>query len=106
MARREVGTVWRIHKDEICLLAGRRAIDHRAGTLHPFGQLGAEPLIALLKDENPYVRSFAAEGLGELGDKRAVQRLIEVLKDEDEQVRQSATQALRKLGFQPSTDVQ
>jgi HEAT repeat protein len=70
------------------------------------GPPAVEPLIGVLKDENALVRSFAAEGLGELGDKRAVQPLVAVLKDEDEEVRRSATEALRKLGWQPGTDVE
>ena len=61
------------------------------------GPPAVEPLIGLLKDENVFLRSFAAKSLGELGDKRAVQPLIEMLKDEDEEVRQSATRALDKL---------
>jgi HEAT repeat protein len=67
------------------------------------GPPAVEPLIGVLKDENAHVRSFAAEGLGELGDKRSVQPLVALLKDEDEEVRRSATKALSKLGWQPGT---
>jgi len=70
------------------------------------GPPAVEPLIGLLKDKNAHVRSFAAEGLGELGDKRAVQPLVALLKDEDEEARQSATEALRKLGWQLGKDVE
>ncbi len=84
----------------------QRSVVKTLDALVKIGPPAVEPLIGVLKDENAYMRSFAAEGLGELGDKRAVQPLVEVLKDEDEQVRRSATESLRKLGWQPGTDVE
>jgi len=84
----------------------RRSVVKTLDVFVKIGPPAVEPLIGLLKDENAWLRSFAAEGLGELGDKRAVPPLVTMLKDEDEQVRQSATEALRKLGWQPGTAVE
>jgi HEAT repeat protein len=84
----------------------RRSAAKTLDALVKIGPLAVEPLISLLKDENSYMRSFAAKALGELGDKRAVQPLVEVLKDEDEQVRKWATEALHKLGWQSGTNVE
>ena len=53
-----------------------------------------------LKDPNAQVRMRACTGLGELGDKRAVQVLIAALKDRHEYVGAYAADALAKLGDQ------
>jgi HEAT repeat protein len=60
-------------------------------------------LIPLLKDQNQYVRSRAAEVLGEMGEsaKSAIPSLIPLLKDPDAEVRSSAAAALEKLGYKP-----
>jgi len=84
----------------------RRQVVTRLDALVKIGSPAVEPIIGLLKDENAHARSFAAEGLGDLGDKRAVQPLVALLKDEDEEVRQSATKALSKLGRQPGQVLQ
>jgi len=56
-----------------------------------------EPLIQALKDKDHYVRQYAAEALGAIGDPRAIAPLIKALKDEHKQVRQCAIQALEKI---------
>ena len=43
-------------------------------------------------------RRAAAEALGQLGDKRAVEPLIAALQDDVENVRQAAAEALGQLG--------
>jgi HEAT repeat protein len=86
--------------------SGQRSVAKTLDALVKIGPPAVEPLIGVLKDENAFVRSFAAKGLGELGDKRAIEALVEVLKDEDEEVRQSATEALRKLNWQLGTNVE
>lgn len=53
------------------------------GGLIEFGGSAVEPLIEALKDKNPYVRGFAAYGLGKMGDNRAVRTLIEMLDDDE-----------------------
>ncbi len=56
-------------------------------------------LIHFLKDEDWYVRSNAAEALGEIGDARAVEPLIQaLLGDESEGVRGEAAGALGHIG--------
>lgn len=53
--------------------------------------------IQATKDPHFAVRSQAAEGLGQLGDKRAVKPLIELLKDVDYHVRIVAARALSSI---------
>ncbi len=47
------------------------------------GEAAVEPLIAALGDDDDAVRCSAAEALGEIGDKRAVEPLISVLQSEE-----------------------
>ncbi len=56
-----------------------------------------EPLIAMLKDEDPQVRMNAVTALRWIGDPRAVEPLIRALKDEDEGVQRAAARALSKI---------
>jgi HEAT repeat protein len=51
-----------------------------------------------LRSDNPVSRFIAADKLGNLGDKRAVEPLIAALKDNDETVRLHAAEALGNLG--------
>jgi HEAT repeat protein len=61
------------------------------------------------KDPNVSVRAAAANGLGELGDTRAVEPLIAALKDSASDVQSSAVRALAKLGdaraVEPVTEI-
>ena len=54
-------------------------------------------LIKLLEDEDPHVRTPAAQCLGELNDKRAVEPLIKALRDDNLYVRYFAILSLAKL---------
>ena len=54
-------------------------------------------LIARLKDDDAGVRRAAAQSLGRLGDRRAVQPLIAILADAEAEVRRSAIEALADL---------
>jgi len=56
-----------------------------------------DALIKALEDSSPKVRHEAAETLGELGDRRAVEPLTQVLKDKDKQVQEAAQEALQKI---------
>lgn len=55
-------------------------------------------LINSLNDENPGVRAKAAEALGKIKDKSAVEKLSQLLDDEDAQVKESAEKALQNMG--------
>lgn len=57
------------------------------------------PLLQLLKDKNPQVRQYAAYGLGEVQDIRAIPSLIEALSEEDELPRRDISAALVKMGI-------
>lgn len=64
------------------------------GALGRIGAPAVEPLIALLRDGNPDVRSRAAEELAETGDPQAVEPLLSALRDGNGNVRMSAAMAL------------
>ena len=68
-----------------------------AEELLKIGKPAAEPLIAALKGENPYVREFAAYTLGEIRDRRAVEPLIVILNDKNINVREAGTRALGEI---------
>ena len=55
-------------------------------------------LISALQDDNATVRWKAAEALGEIGDKRAVEPLISALQDDNATVREDAAWALGEIG--------
>lgn len=74
----------------------------RHAVMQYFAQLGDSRtvplLITALGDEDAYVRSISARGLGRLNDIRAVQPLMSILNDSDADVRSSVAQALGNLG--------
>jgi len=55
-------------------------------------------LIVALKDSNKYVRSLAAEALGEIGNPEAVTALTEALTEADDYVLEFVAEALEKMG--------
>ena len=55
-------------------------------------------LLLELKSKDSVVRRAAAEALGEIGGRRAVDDLITALRDEDWTVRRAAAEALGKIG--------
>ena len=61
-------------------------------------QRAVEPLIALLKHENPRVRWGAIQALWRLKNLRSLAPLCSALKDEDDYVRRAASYALGQLG--------
>ena len=72
------------------------------------GQSAVAPLVACLKDKSSDkqspMRQYAADALGEIGDKRAVEPLIACLRDENTWVGQRAAKALGKLGDKRAVD--
>jgi HEAT repeat protein len=65
--------------------------------LRKLGEAGVETIIALLEDQDWWVRYGAAEALGELKDARAVEPLIAALEDKEWSVRSDAAGALGEL---------
>jgi phage FluMu protein Com len=65
--------------------------------LREYGTDAVEPLIALLRDDDPDARFGAAHTLGLIGDTRAVPQLINALSDPEPAVRWWAADALGKL---------
>lgn len=62
------------------------------------GQRASKSLLNLLKEEDHEIRIFAANLLGEIKDKNAVNPLVERLQDKDVNVRMAAAEALGKIG--------
>lgn len=62
-----------------------------------FGKEAVEPLMNLLRSEDPDARFGAAKALGEIGDRQAIPGLIKVLDDPEGAVRFWALDALGKL---------
>lgn len=63
-----------------------------------YGDAALSPVVELLDDREPRVRTQAAHVLGKLGDARAVGPLTGALGDEDAGVRDKAAHALGRLG--------
>ena len=72
----------------------RRAADE----LERIGEPAIGPLIALLNDDVPQVRAYAAGALGGIGSERATVPLIALLLDRDSYVRRTAARALGRIG--------
>lgn len=66
-------------------------------TLRDIAELSYDPLIAALRDEHPSVRSYAADTLGLIGDKRARDAIALLANDPDANVRREAKLALERL---------
>ena len=80
----------------------------RRSAAYALGRLGdkqsVQPLLDVLKDEDPRVRLEAAFALGYLGDPRSMKPLVAALKDENWQVRWNAVVALGALGNKGATE--
>ena len=77
---------WRIRRSVVDLLI-------KIGT-----DASLEPLISCLNDEDSYVKSWAAKGLGKLKSIKDIDPLLRMLKDEDPKLRLSAAKALGEIG--------
>jgi len=85
--------VYRMEKDGVLVPSG--GIEKGLSLI---GERAVEPLIQVLKDENPSLRARAAMVLGAIRDARAVEPLIEAMKGGDEDVVFNANMALRSIG--------
>src|SRR5947208_8344555 len=74
--------------------ANRRAVR----TLVAIGEPAVPHLCGALEQQNPIVRTWAAEALGKIGDARAVVSLCNRLKDADATVRMWTVRALVGIG--------
>lgn len=72
--------------------------ENAAKTLESLGTIAVPHFIGALQDAKWYVRERAAEGLGTLEDRRAIQPLIKLLEDENFRVQQKTCWALGKMG--------
>ena len=66
--------------------------------LGEFGESALEYLHRTLEDEDKWVRYFAADTLGTIGNPSSVEPLIQKLLDEDQDVRWVAASALGRIG--------
>lgn len=57
-----------------------------------------DPLLEMLKDDNPGAVASAAYALGELRSTEAIKPLLEILGQDDMAIRKNATEALAKIG--------
>ena len=69
----------------------------RSAAISALGQLGVEPLVKALGDDDRYVRIAVATALGQLGDPRAVEPLVKALGDDNIDVRIAVATALGQL---------
>ncbi len=95
------------HSEEYCLSFLEEALRNqenallRNGAMECYAVLGnraAPSLIGLLKDEDPEVRLFSTNLLGEIAGMRAIPELVAMLKDPDVNVRVAGAEALGKTG--------
>jgi HEAT repeat protein len=68
------------------------------------GDPALDALIEALKDKDEFVRKYAAEALGIIGDEAAVEPLIDALKDEYAPVRENAVFSLDLIGDPDAVD--
>ncbi len=69
-----------------------------AYALGRFGNKAVDHLHEALRDEDKWVRYFAADVLGDIRDPRSVDPLVEKLMDEDQDVRFVTASALGRIG--------
>lgn len=82
-------------------------VDYRPAVMDAlvgFGAASVDPLITATNNRNARTRELASEGLGKIGDKRAVQPLCKLLNDKESQVRGAAVNALGQLKDQRAID--
>jgi len=116
-------TDWRVRKtaveslvafggdDVIAGLVQRLSAEDNAGArnsaieaLIQIGSAAVAPLLPLLGTDDPDVRKFAVDVLGDIRDAVAVPALLEKLKDGDENVRVAAAEALGKIRDRRAVD--
>jgi len=86
-------------KPLIFVLKNDKDVSYQAQVaLANLGEVAAEPVIALLTDEDSSVCAGAARIVGYLGDTRAVEPLINLLTEEPHHIRHTAISALGQLG--------
>ena len=79
------------NKDELVRVKARRR-------LVGYKSRAVEPLVALLKDKNDWVRWEAAKALSQIGNPASIQALLEALTDKSFEVRWLAAEGLIKIG--------
>lgn len=67
-------------------------------TLGTFGEPALEYLHHALRDEDKWVRFFAVDALGKIGNRGSVDYLTQTLMDQDQDVRWVTASALGKIG--------
>ncbi len=77
-----------------------------AEALERIGGPSVNALIKSLHNQDQMVRKYAADALGFIGDKRALDSLATLLKDQDKEVREKAEKALHKICQECNIDYQ
>jgi len=83
----------------------RNDIRHSAAALAETGGAGIDSLIAMLKDDNKFVRWYCADALGSVRSERVVQPLAELMmNDPYPRVQHAAAGALGRTGSEPAVE--
>lgn len=72
--------------------------------LSNFGSNAVPPLIPYLEDENPDVRKFAIDIIGQVGEKKTIKTLIKLFSDEDINVSLAAIEAIGNIAYRNDDD--
>lgn len=72
--------------------------------LHRIGEPALEPLLPFLEEEDDFVRQFALDIVGAIGNEKAKEAITKLLDDKDPNVRSSAVEAIGNLRFQDKVE--
>lgn len=79
-------------------LTSSEVIEDVQQAIEQYGEVAVEPVLDLMRDDDPIVRFYASETLGRLGEAKAVPSLLDALDDPDTGVRAFAAGALGEIG--------
>lgn len=79
-------------------LTSSEVIEDVQQAIEQYGEVAVDPVLDLMRDDDPIVRFYASETLGRLGEAKAVPCLLNALDDPDTGVRAFAAGALGEIG--------
>ncbi len=72
--------------------------------LHRIGEPALDPLIPFLEEDDPFIRQFACDIIGHIGNAKAEEPLAKLIDDPDLNVKASAIEAIGNLRFHKMTE--